>query len=76
MVDIHGKWALVTGASRGIGTEIARGLAEHGSHIVLHSRSRSHTATLEKELAAKGVRVAVSSPAAEPLYRTRATSIA
>jgi NAD(P)-dependent dehydrogenase (short-subunit alcohol dehydrogenase family) len=58
MVDIRGRWALVTGASRGIGQEIARGLGDHGANVVVHSRSRSHTAALEKELAAKGVRVA------------------
>ena len=58
MVDIHGKWALVTGASRGIGTEIARDLADHGANLVIHSRSLAHTAALEKELSAKGVRVA------------------
>jgi NAD(P)-dependent dehydrogenase (short-subunit alcohol dehydrogenase family) len=59
MVDIRGKWALVTGASRGIGTEIARGLVEHGANVVLHSRSRSHTAALEKELGSRGAKVAV-----------------
>jgi NAD(P)-dependent dehydrogenase (short-subunit alcohol dehydrogenase family) len=57
MVDIRGKWALVTGASRGIGTEIARALAGHGCNLVLHSRSASHAKGLEKELAGKGVRV-------------------
>jgi 3-oxoacyl-[acyl-carrier protein] reductase len=35
MVDIRGKWALVTGASRGIGTEIARELAGKGARVVV-----------------------------------------
>jgi NAD(P)-dependent dehydrogenase (short-subunit alcohol dehydrogenase family) len=57
-VDLRGKWALVTGASRGIGTRVARGLADLGCNVVLHSREASHTRDLERELAAKGVSVA------------------
>jgi NAD(P)-dependent dehydrogenase (short-subunit alcohol dehydrogenase family) len=55
-VDIGGKWALVTGASRGVGRLIALALADHGCNVVVHSRSRAHTATLERELSEKGVR--------------------
>jgi NAD(P)-dependent dehydrogenase (short-subunit alcohol dehydrogenase family) len=55
-VDIRGKWALVTGASRGIGKLVAVALADHGCNVVVHSRSRDHTAALERELVAKGVR--------------------
>jgi 3-oxoacyl-[acyl-carrier protein] reductase len=56
--DIRGRWALVTGASRGVGRQIARGLAELGVNLVVHSRDREHTGSLESELRAKGVRVA------------------
>lgn len=38
--DLTGKTALVTGAGRGIGRQIALGLAESGSNLVLCSRSR------------------------------------
>ena len=55
-VDIEGKWALVTGASRGIGRLIALALAGHGCNVVVHSRSRANTSELERELAQKGVR--------------------
>ena len=42
MLDISGKWALITGASRGIGQQVARGLAERGVNLVLHSSSRAN----------------------------------
>jgi len=52
-IDLQGKWALVTGASRGVGREIARGLAAKGCALVLHSRAREHCAPLERELGAR-----------------------
>jgi NAD(P)-dependent dehydrogenase (short-subunit alcohol dehydrogenase family) len=57
-VEIRGRWALVTGASRGIGRQLARGLAQRGCNVVLHSRERAHTAALEEELRRGGVRAA------------------
>lgn len=41
-VDIAGKWALVTGASRGIGRQIALGLAQKKVNLVLHSSSKGN----------------------------------
>jgi NAD(P)-dependent dehydrogenase (short-subunit alcohol dehydrogenase family) len=55
--DIRGKWALVTGASRGVGRQVCIGLSQYGCNIVLHSREVAHTRTLAIELAAKGVQV-------------------
>ena len=40
--DIKGKWALVTGASRGIGQQISLGLAGLGVNLVLHSSSKGN----------------------------------
>lgn len=57
-VDIRGKWALVTGAGRGIGRQVALGLGGRGCNVVLHSRDRVHTAALEEELRRGGVRAA------------------
>jgi NAD(P)-dependent dehydrogenase (short-subunit alcohol dehydrogenase family) len=57
-IDIRGKWAFVTGASRGVGKQIALGLAGLGCNVVVHSRDRAHTAALERALAERGVRVA------------------
>jgi 3-oxoacyl-[acyl-carrier protein] reductase len=55
--SISGKWALVTGASRGIGRQVSLGLAEYGCNVILHSRDSAHTAMLATELVAKGVQV-------------------
>lgn len=54
MVDLRGKWVLVTGAARGIGRLIALAMAERGCHLLLHSRSLAHTAALETQLRAMG----------------------
>jgi gluconate 5-dehydrogenase len=37
-VDLHGSVALVTGAGGGLGSEIAKGLAGAGAHVLLHGR--------------------------------------
>ena len=42
MVDVKGRWALVTGAARGIGYGAALFLAEHGCNLVLHGRTKDH----------------------------------
>jgi len=55
--DTRGKWALITGASRGIGRQVSFGLAEYGCNLVLHSRDEAHTTALAGELRAKGIEV-------------------
>ena len=39
MYDLSGKTILVTGASKGIGAEIARTLGDAGAHVIAHYRS-------------------------------------
>ena len=60
--DLSGRVALVTGASRGIGSSIAEALAEHGAQVVLSSRKQA-------DLDSEAERI-------NGLYPERATAIA
>ena len=55
MVNVKGKWALITGASRGIGYLSALFMAEQGCNLVLHSRTKTHCDKVLAEVKAKGV---------------------
>ncbi len=55
MYDVKGRWALITGASRGIGRLTALFMAQQGCNLILHSRSLAHTEGLLAEVRALGV---------------------
>ncbi len=55
---LEGKNAIITGASRGIGTGIARVFAENGANVAFtYSSSEAPALELEKELSGLGVKV-------------------
>src|SRR3954454_20107036 len=53
-IDLTGKTALVTGASRGIGEAIARRLGETGAHILCAARSADAVERIAGEIVANG----------------------
>jgi short-subunit dehydrogenase len=55
MVDVKGKWALITGASRGIGYLSAVFMAKQGCNLILQSRDIGHCKDVLKEVEELGV---------------------
>lgn len=55
MIDVKGRWALITGASRGIGRLTARFLAERGCNLILHGRTEAHLEPVLREVSAYGI---------------------
>src|SRR5690606_3552489 len=52
-INLTGKIALVTGASRGIGAEIARQLARAGAHVFVNGRNEQALLALCQEVSLK-----------------------
>ena len=55
LFQLDGKIALVTGASKGIGEAIARGLAEFGAKVVVSSRKQEAVDTVASSFKADGL---------------------
>jgi short-subunit dehydrogenase len=58
MKNLQGRTALVTGASGGIGTHLARRLAREGMNVAVSGRREDALATVAGELGALGVKAA------------------
>ena len=55
MYQVRGRWALITGAARGIGYLTALFMADRGCNLILHSRNLAHTEKVLAEVRARGV---------------------
>jgi gluconate 5-dehydrogenase len=54
LFSLRGKVAVVTGASRGLGKPMAKGLAAAGAHVVLVARDAAKLAAVQDEIVAEG----------------------
>ena len=55
MVNVKGRWALITGASRGLGYLSAKFMAAQGCNLILHSRDAKHCDKILGEVKEMGV---------------------
>lgn len=56
LCSLEGRVALVTGASRGLGWEIAAGFARAGAHVLLNSRTEANVQAKVDELRGQGLK--------------------
>ncbi|BBB60962.1 gluconate 5-dehydrogenase [Undibacterium sp. KW1] len=55
LFDLHGKTALITGGSRGLGLQMAEALGEQGAKVVLSSRKQSDLDEAVAHLKSRGI---------------------
>ena len=56
LFDLHGKIALVTGASSGLGVQFAKALARQGADLAIMARRREKLEEVKKLLEGMGAR--------------------
>ena len=54
LFSLDNKKILITGASRGIGFLLARGLAQYGAHILVNATTQENASVRLKHCAVKG----------------------
>ena len=57
MIDVKGKWTLITGGCRGVGRLTAIEMAKLGANIILQGRDKAHAEPVIAELKKYGVEV-------------------
>ena len=57
MFNLKGRVAVISGASSGLGVQMAKGFAEQGADLVILARREERLIELKKELEEKGVKV-------------------
>ena len=57
MIDVKGKWCLITGGCRGVGRLTAIEMAKLGANIILQGRDKSHADKVIAEIKPFGVEV-------------------
>ena len=72
MIGLRGRTAIVTGASRGIGLEIARQLVDSGANVCITARSREALDEAAASLAADDRVLTVAGNSADPDHRASA----
>lgn len=55
MVNVEGRWVLITGTAREIGHLTAKLMASRGANLILHGRTTEHCAKVLSEVTAMGV---------------------
>ena len=58
--DLHGRTALITGSSRGIGLTLAEGLGRAGARVIVNGRTEERVRAACERLAGMGVQAAAS----------------
>lgn len=75
--DLNGRWAVVTGASAGIGRQLATVLASHGTNLVLVARREgllnelSHVLTTAHEIKTRIIAMDLTKPLAHEVLAER-----